>query len=229
MQAGKGVEAVAEMFGYFGEVIKDRRADPGDDLISALTAAEVDGETLTDWDILGFCFVMVTGGNDTTANLISHTVMLLDEHPEQRDRLVRDPTLVPGAVLEALRLEGSVQALGRTTTRDVTIGGIEIPAGEKVMLLYGAANRDEREFGPDAARFAPDRQITRHLGFASGVHFCIGSHLARLMARVAVEELLARHPGVGVDRAASRRIASPFTRGWISLPAIGLDSEGCDG
>jgi cytochrome P450 len=102
--------AVTEMFTYFSEVITARRSDPGDDLVSALTVAEVDGERLSDWDILGFCFVLVAGGNDTTGNLISHGVLLLDRYPDQRRRLAADPSLLPGACLEFLRLEGSARA-----------------------------------------------------------------------------------------------------------------------
>ncbi|MFC9972464.1 cytochrome P450 [Spirillospora sp. NPDC127200] len=226
VSSGGAASAVAEMFGYFGDLVKARRADPGDDLISALTAAEADGERLTDWDILGFAFVMVAGGNDTTGNLISHAVALLDDHHDQRERLAADPALIPNALLESLRLEGSVQALGRTTTRPVVLHGVEIPAGEKVMMLYGAANRDEREFGPTADRLDITRRIPRHLGFATGPHFCIGSHLARLQARVALEELYRAHPHAGVDRAAAKRISSPFTRGWRTLPATGIAPAG---
>ncbi|MCO5974244.1 cytochrome P450 [Actinoallomurus soli] len=222
LEESAAVSAVAEMFEYFSEVISARRRDPGDDLVSALIRAEVDEERLTDWDILGFCFVMVAGGNDTTGNLISHGVMLLDVHRDQRERLVADPALIPNALLEFLRLEGSVQGLARTTLCPVTLHGVEIPAGEKVMMLYGAANRDEREFGPTADRLDITREIPRHLGFSSGVHFCIGSHLAQLQARVAFEELLARQPTVGVDLAGARRLRSAFTRGWVSLPATGV-------
>ncbi|GGV12690.1 cytochrome P450 [Actinomadura cremea] len=220
--ADGAVNAVAEMFAYFTDVIAARRADPSDDLISALTAAEVDGERLADRDVLGFCFVMVAGGNDTTGNLISHGVALLDGDHAQRERLAADPSLIPNALLEFLRLEGSVQALGRTTTRPVALHGVEIPEGEKVMMMFGAANRDEREFGPSADRLDVARTIPRHLGFSSGVHFCIGSHLARLQARVAFEELLRAHPHIGVDLEKAERIASPFTRGWVSLPATGV-------
>ncbi|WP_141577910.1 cytochrome P450 [Actinomadura sp. WMMA1423] len=216
------VQAVAEMFGYFTDVIATRRADPSEDLISALAAAEVDGERLTDWDVLGFCFVMVAGGNDTTGNLVSHGVALLDGDHGQRERLAADPSLIPNALLEFLRLESSVQALARTTTRPVTLHGTEIPEGEKVMMLFGSANRDEREFGPSAGGLDVTREIPRHLGFSSGVHFCIGSHLAKLQARVALEELLRAHPRIGVDLESAERIQSPFTRGWVSLPATGL-------
>ncbi len=216
-------EAVTEMFGYFSEIITARRARPGDDMISALTRAELDGEKLTDWDILGFCFVLVAGGNDTTGNLISHGVMLLDGDHRQRELLAAEPDLIPGALLEFLRMEGSVQGLARTTLRPVRIGGVEIPEGEKVMMLYGSANRDEREFGPGADTLDVTRRIPRHLGFSSGVHFCIGSHLARLQGRIAFEELLRRHPHAGVDLGGAERLQSAFTRGWVRLPATGLD------
>lgn len=219
---GGAVDAVAEMFAYFGELIAERRAHPGDDLISALAQAEIEGERLDDWDILGFCFVIVAGGNDTTGNLISHTVALLGSHPRQRELLAADPGLIPGALSECLRFESSVQALARTTTREVTVGGTTIPAGEKVMMLYGSANRDEREFGPTAGQLDITREISGHLGFARGPHFCIGSHFARLQARIAVEELYAAHPTVGVDRDSAVRALSPFTRGFVSLPATGL-------
>lgn len=217
-----GKEAVAEMFGYFSDAIGRRRDDPGDDLLSALVAAEIDGERLTDWDILGFCFVMVAGGNDTTGNLISHGVQLLDGDHAQRDLLAGDPSLIPGAVLEFLRLEGSVQALARTTTRPVRVRDSDIPEGSKVLLLYGSANRDQREFGDTAETLDVTRTIRRHLGFAHGPHFCIGSHLARLQARVAFEELLVRQPHIGVDTTAGERLLSSFTRGWVSLPATGI-------
>jgi cytochrome P450 family 130 len=215
-------EAVAEMFEYFSDVIAARRAEPTDDMISALVAAEVGGERLSDWDVLGFCFVMVAGGNDTTANLISHGVMLLDADHAERERLRADLSLVPRAVMEFLRLEGSVQGLARTTTAPVVVHGEEVPEGSKVLLMYASANRDEREFGPTADRLDITRDPPRHLGFASGPHFCIGSHLAKLQARVAFEELLTRQPEVGVDVPAGERVRAPFTRGWARLPATGL-------
>jgi cytochrome P450 len=221
---GGAVAAVAEMFAYFGELITERRANPGQDLISALAEAEIEGERLDDWDILGFCFVIVAGGNDTTGNLISHTVALLGAHPRQREMLVTDPGLIPGALSECLRYESSVQALARTTTREATVDGVTIPAGEKVMMLYASANRDEREFGPTAEELDITRENTGHLSFSRGPHFCIGSHFARLQARVAVEELYAAHPAVGVDVGAAVRALSPFTRGFVSLPATGFDA-----
>jgi cytochrome P450 len=217
-----GIGAVGELLGYFADVVAARRRAPSDDLVGALVRAEVDGERLTDWDILGFCFVVTAGGSDTTAGLISHAVMLLGDAPAQRALLLEDPGLVPGALVEFLRLESSVQALARTTTRDVTLHDVTIPAGRKVMMLYGAANRDPREFGPTADLVDVRREVDRHLAFSSGPHFCIGSHLARLQARVALEELLAAHPRIEVDPAAGVRHESAFVRTWASLPATGL-------
>jgi cytochrome P450 len=148
--------------------------------------------------------------------------MLLGEAPDQRRLLLDDPGLIPGSLLEFLRLESSVQGLARTTLADVEIDGVTIPAGRKVMMLYAAANRDPREFGATADRLDVRRHIPRHLSFSSGPHFCIGSHLARLQARVALEELLAAHPWVAVDPAAGRRHESAFVRGWLSLPLAQL-------
>lgn len=214
----QGAEAVAEMFGYFGDLVAQRRTDPRDDLVSALVHAEHDGTRLTDWDVLGFCFVMVAGGTDTTANLISSAVPLLDAHPDQRELLLDEPCTIGAAVPEMLRLESSVQGLARTATRDAEIAGVPVTEGEKVLLLYGSANRDEREFGPTAAELDVRRNAPRHLGFASGPHFCIGNHLARLMTRVTLEELLTAYPRISADTAAGERLHSAFTRGWVSLP-----------
>jgi cytochrome P450 len=221
------LQAMTEMLDYFSAAIAARRAEPRNDLLGALVAAELEGpdgatERLTDWDILGFCFVVVAGGSDTTASLISHAVMLLEHVPDQRQLLLDDPGLIPGALLEFLRLESSVQGLARTTVVDVEVDGGTIPAGEKVMMLYAAANRDPREFGEDADHVDVRREIRRHLAFGSGPHFCIGSHLARLQARVALEELLRVHPWVAVDPASGTRHRSAFVRGWVSLPVARL-------
>lgn len=220
--AQAGIQAIGEMFEYFSAAISVARDIPGDDLLGALVTAEIDGDRLSDWDILGFCFVVVAGGADTTASLISHTVMLTGEEMVQRELLLDEPTLLPDALVECLRLESSVQGLARTTMEDVEVGGELVPAGEKVLMLYGAANRDPREFGESADRLDVRRQTGRHLAFSSGPHFCIGNHLARLQARVALEELLAAHPHVMVDRDAGVRHESAFVRGWVSLPAVDL-------
>jgi cytochrome P450 family 130 len=224
-EAAAGVQVIGEMFEYFSAAITASRAEPGDDLLGRLVTAELDGERLSDWDILGFCFVVAAGGADTTAGLISHTVLLTGEHMDQREAVLADPGLLPGALAECLRYESSVQALARTTLEDAEIAGVGIPAGEKVLMLYGSANRDPREYGETADRLDVRREIGRHLAFSSGPHFCIGNHLARLQARVAVEELFAAHPRVTVDPEAGVRHESAFIRGWVSLPAHGLGRE----
>lgn len=219
--------AMAEMMEYFTDAIAARRRHPADDLLGALVAAEMPGpdgttERLTDWDILGFCFVVVAGGSDTTASLISHGVTLLGAAPAQRQLLLDDPGLISGSLMEFLRLESSVQGLARTTLSDVTVDGVTVPAGEKVMMLYAAANRDPREFGPSADELDVRREIRRHLAFSSGPHFCIGNHLAKLQAKVALEELLAAHPRILVDPTDGTRHESAFVRGWLSLPIADL-------
>ncbi|CAM3172767.1 cytochrome P450 [Nocardioides dubius] len=219
-----GLHAVTEMMGYFSDAIAHRRTCEHDDLIGALVAAELDGQRLTDWDILGFCFVMVAGGSDTTASLISHAITLLTEAPAQREVLLAEPERIGTSVLEFLRLESSVQALARTTTREVSVAGVTIPARAKVMMVYGSANRDPEEFGPDAHLLDVRRSPDRHLAFSSGPHFCIGSHAARLQATVALQELLAAHPRITADADAGVRHDSYFVRAWKSLPCGDLSA-----
>ena len=186
------VQAATNIYGEFSKLLSERRERRTGDLMSALIDAELDGEKLTEEDLLGFCFVLIVAGNDTTTNLIANGAVLLAEHPEQRARLVRDPSLLPNAIEEMLRCEAPAQALPRRVLRDVSWHGTTIPAGAQVRLVWGAANRDEREFD-DPDRFDIDR-APRHLAFGVGTHFCLGARLARLEARVAFEELLARFP-----------------------------------
>lgn len=211
-------DAVADLYRYFGGLIKERRVRPQDDMISALLASDVDGEQLTDAEILGFCFVMIAGGNDTTTGLVGGAAALLTECHDQRQRLIEDPQRIQNAVEEFLRLTSPVQGLSRTTTREVTLRGRTLPAGRKVHLLYGSANRDPREFGPTAERLDITRKIARHLAFSSGPHFCMGAAVARLQGRVAIEELLARMPDFAVDEAAGRYAPGPFVRRFEYLP-----------
>lgn len=228
--ASGGLQAMAEMMEYFSAAIAERRRTPSDDLLGALVAAELPDpedpgappERLSDWDILGFCFVVTAGGTDTTASLITHSITQLTAAPEQRRILLDRPEVLANAVTEFLRLESSVQGLARTTTREVSVGGTTIPAGEKVMMLYAAGNRDPREFGPGADELDVLREIPRHLSFSSGPHFCIGNHLAKLQARISVEELLGAHPWIAVHEATSVRHESAFVRGFLRAPVASL-------
>jgi cytochrome P450 len=202
---------------YFAEIIAARRAAREGDLVSALVDAVVDGERLTDEEILGFCFLLIVAGTETTTNLLGLGLLALDEWPDERSRLVADASLLAGAVEEMLRFGSPVQGLARTTATTVERHGVRIPAGAKVQLLYGAANRDEREFD-DPNRFDVTRPIERHLAFGHGVHFCLGAALARLEARVVFEELLARHPRFAVERDGVSWIRSSSVRGPATLP-----------
>ncbi len=211
-------EAVAEISGYFLDLVERRRSEPGDDLVSALAAAQRNGEAVPALEILGFAFTMITGGNDTVTGLVSVGSEILTAHPDQREMLASDPSTIPLAVEELLRLASPVQGLARTTTTDVALHGGVVPAGKKVLLLYGSANRDEREFGADAASFSPMRDPARILAFGSGNHFCLGAAAARLQARVAFEELLSRSPGYTVDADAGRFADGHFVRRYTHLP-----------
>jgi cytochrome P450 family 130 len=213
---GDITERAENIYKLFGELLAERRVAPADDLMSALIEAELDGERLSESDLLGFCFLLLIAGNDTTTSLIGNGAELLARHPEQRAQLVADPTLIPAAVEEMLRIESPTQALPRTAARAIDLHGVTIPEGTRVMLLWGAANLDEREF-PDAERFDIRRGAPRHLGFGHGIHFCLGAPLARLESRVAFEELLSRLPEFRIS-ATPQRYVSNWARSWRLLP-----------
>ena len=209
-------DAFLGLFAFGSELIERRRAEPGDDLVSLLVRAG-DGTVSAGW-IVGFVFTMVTGGNDTTTGLLGGTAALLTERPDQRRILLDDSGLIPGAVEEFLRLTSPVQNLARTTTTAITLHDTTIPAGDKVLLLYGSANRDEREFGADAGDLDIRRQIDRMVSFGYGAHHCLGAAAARLQAAVVLEELLARFPHFTVDAKAGRFASGSYVRRYESLP-----------
>ncbi|MGH9034102.1 MAG: cytochrome P450 [Acidimicrobiia bacterium] len=161
---------------------------------------------------------MVAGGNDTAVGLLGGAAELLTEYPDERTRLIAEPDLVPNAVEEYLRLTSPVQGLCRVTRREVTLHDVELPEGTRVLLCYGAANRDPREFGPTAEGMDVARPIPRLLTFSSGPHFCLGASAARLQGRVVVEELLAQCPDFRVDADAGVFADGAFTRRYESLP-----------
>jgi cytochrome P450 len=156
-------------------------------------------------------------GNDTTSGLLGGAVELLTANPQQRRILIDDPERIAGAVEEFLRLASPVQNLARTTTRPVELHGRTIPEGDKVMLVYGSANRDEREFGPNAGDLDLDRQIERTLAFSSGAHHCLGAAAARLHGRVVLTRLLERFPHFTVDAAAGTYSPGPYVRRFERL------------
>ena len=182
-----------EIYSYFEPVIDARRREPRADLISRFVAAEVDGHRLTNEDILDICFLFLIAGLDTVTATLTCSVAYLAQHPDRRDELVEDPAKIPGAVEELLRWETPVPGVARVCSRDVEIAGTILPAGTRVTPLLGSANTDDGEF-PDADRVDFAREGNRHLAFGAGIHRCLGSHLARLELRVALEELHRRIP-----------------------------------
>ncbi|WP_328393120.1 cytochrome P450 [Nocardia sp. NBC_00416] len=213
--------ASMQMLGYFAELIARRRTDPGDDTVSLLVQAGVAADD-ADMDglvqILAYTWTMVAGGNDTTTGLLGGAVQLLQRYPDQRAALANDPAGIRVAIEELARLTSPVQGLARTTTRDVELDGATIPAGRKVLLVYGSANRDERAFGADAADLDIDRNPQRIMTFGHGPHHCLGAAAARMQARVALEELLDRFPDYRVDIDAVTYAPGPYVRRPTSVP-----------
>jgi len=191
--------ALGELYEYFTKLIEVRRSGEvagQDDLLSILAAAEVDGEQLTDADLLNFSFLLLVAGNETTRNLIALGTLALLDHPDQMALLRSKPELLPLAVEEMLRYTSPVTHMARQATEEVEIRGQKIRAGDKVVMLYGAANRDEEIFGPTSEEFDITRNPNPHIAFGAGEHACLGAQLARLEARVMFEVLLGAYPTI---------------------------------
>ena len=186
-------EYAARIDGYFESILAERKAQRRDDLLSHLVDAEVAGERLTDDEILGICFLMLLAGLDTVTDALECDWVFLARHPDERQRILDDPGIIPQAVEELLRHESPVTGVARITAADVEIGGCPMPKGTHVGLSIGAANTDERAV-PDADSVDLARNPNRHLAFGAGVHRCLGSHLARLELRVAMREWHRRIP-----------------------------------
>lgn len=184
-----------EMKAYLEEVLPERRKAPKDDLLTRLVEAEVDGERLTEEEILGFFQLLLSAGTETTTNLINNAILCLIENPDQLARLRAEPHLLHSAIEEVLRYRSPGQIMFRSTKRDIALHGQVIPAGKLVLAMIGSANRDPMKFRePD--RFEITRDPNPHLAFGHGIHFCLGASLSRLEARVALEDLLERMEGL---------------------------------
>ena len=212
-----GIEAAGKLLGYFAELVAQRRRAPGIDLTSALIGAELDGDRLGDGEIMSFLFLMIIAGNETTTKLLGNAVYWLTHNPDERARVAADRTLIPDWVDETLRYDNSTQALARTLTEDVSLHGHTLRAGQKVLLLIGSANRDERVFDePD--RFRIGRDQSESLSFGKGTHFCLGASLARLEGRVALEAVHDHLRDWAIDPAGLVRVHSANVRGFASMP-----------
>jgi cytochrome P450 len=216
------IEGGTNLVRYLGEAVEERTARPGDDLISGLIQAEItleDGtrRRLSRSEVSSFFLLLFTAGAETTARLLGWSAVLLARHPDQRERLLDDRSLVPNAVEELLRYESPSPIQARWVTRDVELHGRVVPRGSKMALLNAAANRDERHF-PDPDRFDVGRTIDRHLAFGYGTHFCLGAALARLEGRVVLDEVLTRLPAWGVDESQVGFVRTTTVRGPARVP-----------
>jgi cytochrome P450 len=215
MAAHKDAErAVAE---FFARLLQDKRTRSADDLLSEIANGDIDGSPIGDEEFVGFAISMLIAGNDTTSNVLSNGAWLLDTYPEQRALLRDDPSLLAGAVEEVLRYEPPVHGLARTLTRDIEIHGQQLRKGQKVLLLFASANRDEREF-VDPERFEIRRRADSHLSFGFGIHHCVGLHLGRLESRIGLETLLTRLPDYRVTIDAPTWRQTIPTRSMLALP-----------
>ncbi|AFS14037.1 MULTISPECIES: cytochrome P450 [Mycobacterium] len=214
----------ANSIALFAEYIEWRASHPSDDLMSELLRAEIDEpdgtrRPLSRTEVLAYTAMIAGAGNETTARLIGFMGQLLSDHPEQRRELVADPSLIPGAIEETLRFEPPSPVQARYVAQDAEQYGRVVPEGSFMLLLNGSANRDPRRFA-DPDRYDIHRQAGGHLSFGQGLHFCLGSALARMEARVAFEEVLKRWPDWEVDYANAERAHTASVRGWARLPVV---------
>jgi hypothetical protein len=212
-----GMRATLKLYEYFEADLRRRTGQPSSgDLVATLMAAEASGK-LTHAELLGYVYILSIAGNETTTKLIGNIVYQLDRHPAQKRDVLADRALVAGAVEETMRYDGPTQMMARTAAAAIELHGERIEAGQKIALLFISANRDERKFR-DAETFDIRRNARDHLGFGGGLHSCLGAALARLEARVAIEELLELAPDFVVDTSCLARMHSPQVRGYTHVP-----------
>ena len=215
----EGAAAALELVVYYADMLAQRKASPTDDLTSALITAEVDGDRLTDDEITGFLFLMVVAGNETTTKLLANAWYWGWMHPDQGTKPFADPSRVTDWIEETLRYDTSSQMLGRVAAVDIPMHDGVIPAGDRVLLLAGSANRDHRVFSdPDVYDLDRPEPLPQIASFGFGRHFCLGSNLARLEARVALEELVAAISSYDLDPTGLERVHSVNVRGFARMP-----------
>ncbi|MFG1683966.1 cytochrome P450 [Nonomuraea sp. NPDC049269] len=212
-----GMEAALTLIGYYQDLVTERRARPGSDLTSALLAAEEGGDRLAEEEVVAFLFLMVVAGNETTTKLLANALYWGWRHPAELAKPMRDPGRVTDWVEETLRFDASSQILARTVATDTELYGTTVPAGDRLLLLVGAANRDPRVFD-DPDRYDLDRDTSQLISFGGGRHFCLGANLARLEARIALTEFVRRVRHYDVDEGGVARVHSVNVRGFAALP-----------
>jgi cytochrome P450 len=213
------VKTLDALTDYFSLEIERRRRAPGPDLVSALVRAHDEGDVLSAADLLNFVTLLLIAGNETTTNLIANGTLALMRNPDQLERLIKQPELLPGAIEEMLRYDGPVQATARFPKQAADVGGTEIPAGAIAFIVLGAADRDPAQFdGPE--QFDIRRHPNEHVAFGEGIHFCIGANLARLEAAIAFGAMLERFPRLRLKdpELKPKYKGSFFLRGIESLP-----------
>ncbi len=209
--------AAAALLGYIDEKVTEAEGATGTGLIAALANAEIDGQPIGHLAAMGFTLTLVIAGHETTANGIASTLWLIGAHPETKSRLTSDPSLIPAAVEESLRLESPIQMMARTLTEDAVVEGVRMTAGDKLGLVWGAANLDETRF-PRPEVFDIDRPASQHLAFGHGIHRCVGEHLARTEIRIAVEQILSRIPDYRIAGEVRVDASSVINRGPRAVP-----------
>jgi len=213
----EGVEAAIVMAGYYADMVADRRKHERDDLTWSLLQQEIDGERMTDEEMISFLFLLVVAGNETTTKLLGNAWYWGWRHPEQVARPLADPRRVPDWIEETLRYDTSTQMLLRVTRQPLSLHGVDIGDGQRVLLLVGSANRDEEVF-ERADDYDLDRDTSDLISFGGGRHFCMGAALARMEARIVLGELVARVASFDIDPDGMRRVHSINVRGFAALP-----------
>lgn len=215
-----GMAAALDLIVYYSDLLEQRKKRPTEDLTSALVRAEIDGDRLDDHEIIAFLFLTVVAGNETTTKLLGNALYHVSRHPEQKRAVLGDRDLVGPWIEETLRFDTSSQMLARYLKTDVALHGKLAPAGSKLVLVIGSANRDERVFSrADEYDIHRDKdEVAQLISFGGGRHFCLGAHLARLEATIALEGLVRRVKDFEVDREAAVRVHSTNVRGFASLP-----------
>ena len=212
---GRITQAIVDINGYFSTMIVERRAHPADDLVTKLIEPTGDGR-LSDDELLWFCLLLLVAGIETTTNLIGNMVIALSDHPDQWQVIRKRHELIPSAVNESLRFDPPIQGFFRTTVAAVSVGDVDIPKGARVLLSFGAANRDPTHYD-DSDAYRVDRNPTDHLSFGSGIHRCLGAGLAELEGRIVLEKLVERAQTLEIGGEVVRT-ANPTLRGAVVLP-----------